>query len=486
MRFVTMFVAGALALTAPTAAADMPGADDCAGGSAAPLALGEHVGSAAVCLAAEGSTVAYVAGNAPAICGTVVLADQTLTATDPDDCDSLLDLPAPFPLEYGVLLPGEYSEHPSRRYPVLYLLTAGRGDEWSAVDPALQEIADLGTIVVLPHEGYGFYTDWVGGRHDFDDLYSRRLIADVDARYRTIPDRTQRAVAGFSKAGYGAMLLAARHPDRYAAAASFSGLLDIGRPTFPLKMAAQMAPAFARYDDPQIGLDNPIWGDPVTNEAGWHARNPTDLATNLRGLSLFESAGDAVPTPDELAADPTVIISAETELEIRLQSDNFDQALTSAGIAHEHLRRQGGHSYVSIVPQLHRWATTMMEVFAHPTPRPAAFDHRGAHPAFSAWGWDFRADPARATEFLAVTQASAAGLTLTGSGLTQVVTAPLFHPMERVGVDGQELRADQDGRLHVAVDLGPPHQDAMFTPAARAQEQTPGYVTTRTVRFIRG
>ena len=480
-------VAG-LGLGGGAASAHLPTAAECAAGQAEPVTIGRHLGSAGVCVAAGGHVAAYAAGNPAIPCGSITIADQAVTADDPDMCDSLLDLPVPDRLEYEVVLPSGYARS-GRSYPTLYLLTSGFQDEWPSVDPDLQAVADMGMILVLPARGLGFYNDWESGRHAFETLYTRVLIDDVDARYRTIADRTQRALAGVSKAGYGAVYFAARHPDLYGVAASLSGLLNIARPEFPAVFTAQMTPGFATYDDPTAGVDNPIFGNPVTNLVSWHNRNPTDLATNLRGVTLYASAGDGVPTPEELAQDgPTVALGTYTEAMIRMQSDDFSAALTAAGIPHTYVRRSGSHNFRFWVPELHALAPTIMDAFAHPAALPDAFDYRSADPTFSVWDWTFGADPGRAREFMDVRDASEDGFEVSGSGATSVQTPPLFSPRQHVLVTddggGSKLAiADPRGRLTLTVDLGPPHTDQQYTPAAMALEAQPGYFTTRRVSF---
>ena len=54
------------------------------------------------------------------------------------------------------------------------------------------------------------------------------LVPWIDATYRTIAARRGRAIAGLSMGGYGALSYAARHPGTFAAAASFSGALEVG------------------------------------------------------------------------------------------------------------------------------------------------------------------------------------------------------------------------------------------------------------------
>lgn len=470
------------------ASAYLPTAEECAAGQAEPVTIGKHIGSAAACVSAGGRVVAYAGGNAAIPCGSIVLADQWLYADDPNMCDSLLDLPVPDALEYEVLVPSGYASS-GRAYPTLYLLTSGFQDEWPSVDPDLQAIADRGVIVVLPARGLGFYNDWENGEHAFETLYSRTLIADVDSRYRTNPDRTQRAIAGVSKAGYGAVYLAARHPDLYGVAASLSGILNIARPEFPAFFTAQMTPGFATYDDPTAGVDHPIFGHPVTNLVSWHNRSATDLASNLRGVAVYASAGDGVPTAEEVAAgDPTIVLGVPSEAMIRTQSDDFDAALTAAGIPHTYVRRAGTHNFRFWVPELHDWAETMMDAFAHPVTPPDAFDYRTADSSFTVWDWTFRADPGRAREFMDVRDASEDGFELVGSGAATVETAALFAPHELVAVTddaggSRVVAADGRGRVTLTVDLGPPHSTQQYTPAAQVLEAQPGYFTTRRLTF---
>jgi hypothetical protein len=106
----------------------------------------------------------------------------------------------------------------------------------------------------------------------------------------------------------------------------------------------------------------------------------------------------------------------------------------------------------------------MAESFGRASPR--TFDFRSAAADFEAWGWVFRADQKRAPEFLEVRDASASGVTLAGSGTVTVVTPPVAEPGERVAVSGARpasASADRDGRVTIAVDLGPPNAAAQFS-----------------------
>jgi len=97
----------------------------------------------------------------------------------------------------------------------------------------------------------------------------------------------ERAIAGLSMGGLGAMGYAARNPGLFRAAASFSGLLH------PLQDADFLLGLFSAF------TPNPraIWGDPATERAIWARHDPTALADRLRGVPLFVSAGNGRPGP---------------------------------------------------------------------------------------------------------------------------------------------------------------------------------------------
>jgi S-formylglutathione hydrolase FrmB len=181
------------------------------------------------------------------------------------------------PTRVRVLLPAGYRADPSRRYPVLYLLHGAQGDErsWTQYGDAEAITAGAPMIVVMPDGGTGgWYTDWYQGdrpvRPRWETYHVGELVPWVDATHRTIAARRGRAVAGLSMGGYGALSYAARHPGTFAAAASFSGALEIG--------------------------STAAWGPRRANAARWRAHLPISIAARLRSLALIAlRTGDGRP-----------------------------------------------------------------------------------------------------------------------------------------------------------------------------------------------
>lgn len=368
-----------------------------------------------------------------------------------------------------VLLPSGYDEHSAERYPVLYLLHGGFEDYTYWQQAGIQQVVgDRQWIVVIPDGGsLGFYTDWYNGGSfglpRWEDYHIGELIPAIDARYRTIADRTARAVAGDSMGGFGATSYAARHPDFFGAAASISGMVQIREPGETLITT---------------GLAPNAFGDPASNTIYWAGHNPNDLAANLRDTQLELSVGNGEPGSQDVADNkPVVAVAAPEELDFKIGNDQFDATLTGLGIAHQYSVSGGVHQQSYFVEQLQGRVLPFLEhAFANPRPRPGSWSYMAIEPSFSVWGWSFQVRQRPAREFLRLSGVSDAGLTATGSGSVDVQTPTDFVPGAVYRVGDQTVAADPAGRLSFAIDLGPGHTADEYTPQEQAQAAAdPGY-----------
>jgi S-formylglutathione hydrolase FrmB len=117
------------------------------------------------------------------------------------------------------------------RYPVLYLLHGLPGSAWEYIySLRLARTADRliaaghvrPFIVVIPQAGLGghYGGEWTGiwERH-----VVRSVIPWVDAHLPTLADPADRAIAGLSAGGYGAVDIALRHPTVFGSIESWGG-----------------------------------------------------------------------------------------------------------------------------------------------------------------------------------------------------------------------------------------------------------------------
>lgn len=141
--------------------------------------------------------------------------------------------------------------------PVLYLLHGLSDDDttWLRRTSVERYVAPLGLAVIMPQVHRSFYNDQAYGGAYWTFL-SEELPGLVDEFFRVSDRREDTFVAGLSMGGYGAMRWALNHPDRFAAAATFSGAVNI----------TGMRTSRVRQDDPR--LYERIFGqDPVPDSA---------------------------------------------------------------------------------------------------------------------------------------------------------------------------------------------------------------------------
>lgn len=139
-----------------------------------------------------------------------------------------------------VYLPPSYEADTARRYPVVYLLHGFTGTSlgWLNaptfnglnVPQRYERLVKQGTIgemiLVFPDGftamgGSQYLNSAATGR--YEDYLIQDLIPYIDQKFRTVGTRDGRAVVGKSSGGYGALRLAMRNPDVFAAAASHAG-----------------------------------------------------------------------------------------------------------------------------------------------------------------------------------------------------------------------------------------------------------------------
>jgi putative tributyrin esterase len=200
---------------------------------------------------------------------------------------------------------GMAGRHPEGLAPVLYLLHGLSDDDtiWLRRTSIERYVAPLGLAVVMPQVHRSFYTDEaVGGR--YWTFISEELPELVGTFFRLSTRREDTFVAGLSMGGYGALKWALRQPERFAAAASLSGAVDVER----------LRTSGLRTDDPSLflrvfgdrslaGTPDDLWwllgqADPGTLPVLWVGCGTEDMlyADNARYAQECAAAGITVTT----------------------------------------------------------------------------------------------------------------------------------------------------------------------------------------------
>lgn len=134
------------------------------------------------------------------------------------------------PVRYSVYLPANYNIE-EKSYPTVYLLH-GYGDDETAwikdgrIDQIITEFEDNGKIepmiYVIPQGFNSYYVNRFNGTFDYMRMFTDEFVPTIDSIYRTKKDKSQRAVAGYSMGGYGALILPVKNPDIFSVSVPLS------------------------------------------------------------------------------------------------------------------------------------------------------------------------------------------------------------------------------------------------------------------------
>ena len=224
-------------------------------------------------------------------------------------------------MPYRVVLPSDYgNEKSSERFAVIYLLhgLTGHFDNWTDKTKLAEYIATRRMIVVTPEGENGWYTDSATKSTDkYESYIIKELIPEIDKNFRTDATRDQRAVAGLSMGGYGAIKFGLKYPEMFSLAGSFSGA--IGAATITEKTVPGA-----------IGKSV----DAIFGPAGGEARKSNDPFLMIRNAS-----------PDQIKKFPFLYIDCGTEDFLFKNNRDFVELLLEKNVPHEFRQLPGGHNW---------------------------------------------------------------------------------------------------------------------------------------------
>jgi len=130
-----------------------------------------------------------------------------------------------------VIKPDSYKKKKTE-FPVVYLLHgfSGSFSDWIKKVPKIKNEADqLQLLIVCPDGGYSswYFDSPVDTTMKYETYIALEVPVFIDTHYKTIKDRTARAITGLSMGGHGAVFLSFRHADIFGACGSMSGGMDL-------------------------------------------------------------------------------------------------------------------------------------------------------------------------------------------------------------------------------------------------------------------
>jgi S-formylglutathione hydrolase FrmB len=192
----------------------------------------------------------------------------------------------------------------------------GHFDNWTERTKLAQYAAAYNIIIVTPEGGDGWYTNSVSVPGDkYESYIVEELIPEIDKKFHTKADRANRAIAGLSMGGYGAIKFGLKYPDKFILAGSFSGAVGITDLPAASKQFVSVKNVFGE-DDSQARKDN-------------------DDFRIIRDMPA-----------EKLSALPFLYVSCGTEdMLVFPMNYNFLKLLTEKKVKHEYRQLPGGHSW---------------------------------------------------------------------------------------------------------------------------------------------
>ena len=228
----------------------------------------------------------------------LLLAGGLAAAQSRMDCSALNSRILKRPVRYCVYVPSGYdaagTQHPPKRYPVLYFLH-GLGDNeqtlfniggWTLLDD-LRNQHKMGDFLIAAPEGRrSFYVNFADGSVRYSDFFLQEFMPQIEAKYRIRGGRAGRAVSGVSMGGYGALRFAFAHPELFSAVSAQSAALITESP--------QQLDGASQTGVPILNVLSPVFGKPI-DARHWNENNPLVLAkrnpAELRNLAIYFNCG---------------------------------------------------------------------------------------------------------------------------------------------------------------------------------------------------
>ncbi|MBM3432957.1 MAG: esterase family protein [Bacteroidetes bacterium] len=214
-----------------------------------------------------------------------------------------------------VIKPDSYSQAPyaEKKYPVVYLLHGYSGcyRNWITRVPELKELADREQLlIVCPDGGYSswYWDSPLDPAFRYETYIAAEVPLQIDQQYRTIADRSGRAITGLSMGGHGGIYLGFRHAERFGACGSMSGAVDLSYSINKYDIAKRI-------------------GDTLTYRNNWYAY----------------SALGALDTP--IKQPLAIIVDCGLDDHLIQGNRNLHAKLMQLKIDHDYIERPGKHDW---------------------------------------------------------------------------------------------------------------------------------------------
>lgn len=258
---------------------------------------------------------------------------------------------------YSIYFPPSYSSDQSSRFPVVYFLhgmwndhTSWTVERYGGIPQRIESLMVSKKlpefVMVHPAGENSFYTDYLDESMNFETFVVKDLVAVVEKNYRVADTRAARSIGGVSMGAYGALKIALKYPEQYAAVAGISPIVFTGED--PSRYIMDSDSRFAQYFKSAL---KPVYGMPF-DSAHWKENSLEALAhtSNPQGMKIFFAYGTADRYNDAFPMEAGV--------------RTFAKILDGRGIPHEfRVYQDGPHGWRLVVDHLEEVAESLTQTF---------------------------------------------------------------------------------------------------------------------------
>lgn len=258
---------------------------------------------------------------------------------------------------YRIFLPPGYSDHPEKKYPVIYFFHGwsqryfGSSNPYSDYDKGDENKGDnianfvsTHQVIVVKPDGYNRSVDEkyyvrpynVSPVETFRQfpLYFPELVDYIDSHYNTLADREHRGISGLSMGGFMTFWIGGKYPHLISAAGNFCG-----------------SPEF------EVG--------------------PKDFPVELRHLDMFKNY-----------AGMNVRLHYGDKDFIRGYHQDLNRVWPQVMDNYEYKMYDAAHSTCGLGDMF----SFILKSFDNPPPKPLKYDHIDVYPEFSVWDYQVSSD----------------------------------------------------------------------------------------------
>lgn len=201
--------------------------------------------------------------------------------------------------QYSIYFPPAYDKKPDRSFPVIYLLhgmfndhTSWAVERYGNLPSVIENLLLSGEapqfLMVHPNGENSFYTDFADGSKKYEQYIYKDLIQEIERNFRVKIGRANRAMAGTSIGGYGALKIAMKHVEVYNSVAAGSPIILLGKdPSEMMNSSSRMARLFS-------SLFTQVFGTPFDRNH-WKENSVEVLAHtgDFKDLNIYFAYGTA-------------------------------------------------------------------------------------------------------------------------------------------------------------------------------------------------